>query len=76
MIALYMLTGTFMVLFFICLIIFIVHADRRRRADRAYYKKMFEELSGAIDQTQQLFRNEVKEILKGFKSIFKERNIK
>lgn len=69
MTGLYLLTGTFMVLFFLFLIYFVVYTERRRVQQENINKERFEHLSGQINETQSLFKNEVTNILTNFKKI-------
>ena len=71
MIALYLFTGTFLVIFFIFFMFFIVRAERKAKETEQINKDRFDELTRMINDTQRLFRNEVTDILKQFENLLK-----
>jgi hypothetical protein len=50
---------------------FIVHSERNRKISEDINRRRFDELTEMINDTQRLFKNEVKEIFKGFKNVLK-----
>lgn len=71
MIALYLFTGTFLVIFFIFFMFFIVRAERKAKETEQANKERFDAIANMINETQGLFRNEVTDILKQFKNLLK-----
>jgi len=75
MMALFLMSGSFMVVFFLCLIYFVVHTDKRRRVDEELNRKRFEELADKINETHKLFKTDVSTILDSFKRILPNKDL-
>ncbi len=71
MIELLLLTGTFLVVIILGIIVLIVQAKNWMQAKDEEKKQRIEELTRRIDETQELFRKEVSEILTNFKQLLK-----
>ena len=71
MIELLLLTGTFLVVIILGIIVLIVQAKNWMQAKDEERKQSLKELTRRIDETQDLFRKEISEILTNFKQLLK-----
>ncbi len=67
-----LLTGTFLVIMFLGMVILIVQAKNWMQAKDEEKREQIKELTRRIDETQSLFRKEVSEILSNFKQLLKK----
>jgi len=69
MIAVLVISSTFMVVIFIAIFIFALHIKRWAVYKETETQKRFDRLTERIDETQRLFREDVSKILKSVKSL-------